>query len=429
MPQSDTKSPLRIAIVGAGPRSVVYAREALQRPDAMQVVAVADPNEVRRNALADAHGVPAQHRFASHEDLAARPGLADAAINTTLDIAHYATTLPLLRAGYHVLLEKPIAQTEAEVRDLIRVAGEHRRIIMVCHILRYEPFYQTIKQLLAAGAIGRLMSIETAENVSYDHVVTTFVRHPRNLQPTLPMLLSKCCHDLDVLAWLAGGTRLARVASFIRPGQFRPENAPPGSTQRCLDGCAVESTCRYSARAMHVEDDKWDAYAWPANEYPSMPSAEEKLRILKMTSPYGRCAWRAPNQVVDHQSVLIEFADGVTATHDLFCATTRPNRSIRILGAAGEIEGDYTSGQIVLRRAIRGRTGRYEEEHTHVAPNDAKAPSPRACERALLADFIGTVRGDPAAPGITRIEDSLVGHQIAFAADIAARENRVVTAT
>jgi len=129
---------------------------------------------------------------------------------------------------------------------------------------------------------------------------------------------------------------------------------------------------------------------------------------------------------VDHQGALIEFEDGTTASHDLFCATPRAGRSIRIVGTDGEIEGDYDSGHITIRRAIRGAPGRYHEEHLRVAAYDPSAPLPRPCEKALLADFVGTVRGDADAPGITRIEDSLAGHQIAFAADIAAREGRVV---
>ncbi len=422
--------PLRVAVVGAGPRSIVYTREALRGGPgaaAMQVVAVADPNPIRRNALADAHNVPVENRFASHEDLAARPGLADAVINTTLDIAHYATTLPLLRAEYHVLLEKPIAPRENEVRELIEAARANDRIVMVCHILRYEPFYQAIKTHLLTGRIGRMISIHTTENVSYDHLATTYLRHPRNLQPAIvPMLLSKCCHDLDLIAWLVGRVPLSRVASVITPTQFRPECAPPGSTERCLGGCAVESTCRYSARALYADDDTWDAYAWPINEYSARPPIEQRLEILATTSPYGRCVWRCPNSVVDHQAVLIEFADGTTASHDLFCATSRRGRTIRIVGTEGEIEGDYEAGQMVLRRAIRGAPGRFLEEHTRVPPFDLKAPSPRACDRALIADFIGSVRGDPCAPGITRIEDSLTGHQIAFAAEVSAREGRIV---
>jgi predicted dehydrogenase len=421
--------PLRVAVVGAGPRSIVYTRDALQQPAAMTVVAVADPNPLRRDRLADAHGVAPERRFASYEDLAARPGLADAVINTTLDTVHYESTLALVRAGYHVLLEKPIAPSEQQVRGLIDAAREHRRIVMVCHILRYEPFYQTIKSLLDAGRVGRIISIHTIENVSYDHVATTYLRHPRNLEPAvLPMLLSKCCHDLDLIAWLAGGTALARVASVSTPTQFRPECAPEGSAPRCLDGCAIESTCRYSARALYAEDDTWDAYTWPANEYASPPSRGQKLKVLKATSPYGRCAWHCPNHVVDHQAVMIEFADGTTAAHDLFCATARAGRTIRIVGTDGEIAGDYDSGHVALRRALRAPPGRYKEEHTHVPPYDRKSPLPRSCEQDLLADFVGTVRGDPRSPGVTRIEHSLVGHQIAFAAIESARCHQVIAA-
>jgi predicted dehydrogenase len=405
----------------------VYARYAALAPEEMQIVAVADPNEARRQLLSDHHGIPAEHRFSSHEQLATRPGLADAVINTTLDIAHFDTTLPLLRAGYHVLLEKPIAPSEQQVRELMNVARENDRVVMVCHILRYEPFYETIKSRIESNAIGKLVSIHTTENVSYDHVVTTYIRHPRNLQPTIfPMLLTKCCHDLDVLAWLKGNTPLARVSSVIKPTQFVPENAPPGSTERCLGGCAVESVCQYSARTLYVEDDKWDAYPWAVNEYSAARPAAKKLEILATTSPYGRCAWRCPNPVVDHQHVTMEFIDGVTATHDLYTATPRGTRSLRIVGTAGELEGDFTAGHIVIRRPMRGRSGRYAEEHTHVPPYDPKATLPRQCERSLMADFIGTLRGDPVAPRRTLIQDSLIGHQIAFAADVSAHEHRVV---
>src|SRR5687768_3891178 len=113
-----TDRPLRIAIVGAGPRSNTYAPFARSRPSLMSVVAVADPNAVRRNTMADAYGVPASQRFATFEDLAAPPDVADAVFNTTLDTVHYPSTIALLNAGFHVLLEKPIAPTERETREI-----------------------------------------------------------------------------------------------------------------------------------------------------------------------------------------------------------------------------------------------------------------------------------------------------------------------
>src|SRR5687767_8372998 len=132
--------PLRVAIVGAGPRSNTYAPFARLKPSLMQVTAVADPNGVRRNSLGDAYDVPAALRFATFDDLAAHPEVADAVFNTTLDTVHYPSTIALLRAGFHVLLEKPIAPTEAETREIIRLARERGRVVMVCHVLRYEPF-------------------------------------------------------------------------------------------------------------------------------------------------------------------------------------------------------------------------------------------------------------------------------------------------
>jgi predicted dehydrogenase len=328
------------------------------------------------------------------------------------------------------MLEKPIAPTETEVRSLIDVAREHKRIVMVCHILRYEPFYQAIQRAIADRRIGRLTSIQTSENVSYDHLATTFLRHPRNLDPgVLPMLLSKCCHDLDLIAWLAGSAgdaSLKRVASLKTPTQFRPSNAPLSSTERCLDGCGVESTCRYSARALYVEDQMWDAYSWPINEYATRPADDDKLRILATTSPYGRCVWRCPNKIVDHQSVIVEFASGVTASHDLFCATSRPGRTIRVVGTDGELEGNYESGQLLMRKALRSKPGKFIEDHERVAPPQRHSQFLKFCESALIADFLGTLRNDPKSPGLTRIEDSLIGHQIAYAAESASETTGAV---
>src|SRR4051812_23176416 len=100
--------PVTVAIIGAGHRSVEYARYALKHPDRMKVVAVADPDPVRREKVAQDHAIPAAMQFQSYEHLLARPKLADAAINGTMDRLHYASSVGLLRLGYHLLLEKPI---------------------------------------------------------------------------------------------------------------------------------------------------------------------------------------------------------------------------------------------------------------------------------------------------------------------------------
>jgi len=390
----------------------------------MKVVAVAEPKENRRNEVGQQHGIPPEMRFSSHKELLSRPKIADAVINATMDKDHYSTALPLLKAGYHMLLEKPIAPTEREVRELIASAKGGNLTVMICHVLRYAPFYSRIKEILVSGEVGTIVSLRTSEHVSYHHMAVGYIRGKWNRRErSTPMLLAKCCHDLDIIAWLMSGVAPRRVSSFGGLLQFRPENAPPGSADRCLEGCSREPTCQYSARANYVDAEYWKFYSWEDAEEMGEMTRERKLEHLRQTSPFGRCVWHCDNDVVDHQSVLVEFANGVTATHDMFCATARPTRLIHIIGTGGEIEGDLEAGRIVVRRpAPRGKELGFDERIEDVL---VKGDSHGGGDAKLVADFVSVIRGESASQGATRIEDSLNGHLLAFKADEAMRGGRV----
>ena len=417
--------PVTVAIVGAGHRALLYASYALRHPDRLRVVAIAEPNDGRRDSVGDAHQIPGNCRFRSYTELAAEPPLADAVINGTMDRLHWESGSALLRAGYHMLLEKPIASSEREVRDLVNVARRHERIVMICHVLRYAPFYRKIKELVSAGAIGEIISLHSSEHVSYHHLATAFVRGRWNSRErSNPMLLAKCCHDLDLIVWLLSGSAPVRVASFGSRMQFRRERAPAGSAARCLDGCQIEPQCAYSARANYVTQDLWNIYAWESIEHLAQPTTEQKLESLRTDNPLGRCVWHCDNDVVDHQSLLVEFANGAVASHDLFGATARPTRRIHLVGERGEIEGDLTAGQLTIRHPDPRAGHEYSEQRIDVGIKDDQHGGG---DFRLLDDFIRILRGEPGSVGATRIEDSVAGHRIAFAADRAMRQHRVVT--
>lgn len=426
MAQAPVKNrPLTAVIVGAGHRSVAYGKYALKNPERMKVVAVADPNPLRRAAVAEQHQIPSDLCFEGYEALANRPRVADAVINGTMDQMHYASSMPLLERGYHMLLEKPIARTAGEVKGLIVAAQKSSATVMICHVLRYAPFYAKIKELIAEGAIGEIISLHTAELVSYHHMAVGFIRGRWNQgEKSNPMLLAKCCHDLDIVAWLMSGIAPVRVASFGSLKQFRPENAPAGSADRCLNGCQIESTCQYSAKTNYITQGKWGFYAWEPIQHIKNPTVEQKIESLKTDNPYGRCVWRCDNDVVDHQSLIVEFANGATATHDMFCATARPERSIHVVGSKGEIEGSMEAGTLVVRRPLLEAGKGYQEESI---PPEVKGDGHGGGDGRLVADFVSVLRGEAASRGTTRIEDSLTGHLIAFAADEAMKGRRVVS--
>lgn len=420
--------PLEIAAVGVGHRTIGYASYALSHPERMKVVAVADPDAVRRAHFAKAHNIPIEAQFNSYQELAARPRLADAVINGTMDKMHVPSSLPLMERGYHLLLEKPIAPTEAEMLKLSEAAERYDTTVMICHVLRYAPFYTTIKELLTAGAIGEIVSIRSAENVSYHHMAVGYVRGKWNRSENqAPTLLAKCCHDLDILAWLMSGVKAERVASFGSLKQFRPENAPPGSALRCLDGCKIEATCAYSARTHYVEQNLW-SYAWEPIEHIPNPTREQKLESLRTDNPYGRCVWHCDNDVVDHQSVIVEFENGATATHDMFCATARPGRTIHIIGTQGELEGDLEELNLVLRRPTPHSRPHYSEEKVIIPmpQGEGSEVGHGGGDIRLIEDFVIVLRREPTSKGVSRLEDSLAGHRIAFAAEVARLERRVV---
>ncbi len=119
------------------------------------------------------------------------------------------------------------------------------------------------------------------------------------------MILAKCCHDLDMLYWLMG-QEVCWLSSFGSLAHFHPENAPqPDVPLRCTDGCPVADSCKYEAQRLYVSD----RAGWPWDVVSYERSAAARLEALK-TGWYGRCVYHCDNDVVDHQTVNMELADG-----------------------------------------------------------------------------------------------------------------------
>jgi predicted dehydrogenase len=421
---SVSKPRLNAVLVGLGHRALLYGSYALEHPEALEVVGLADPDEGRRTRAAAMFGVPVECCFCTAQELAARPAFADVAINGTMDRQHVPTTLPLLQAGYDVLLEKPIAPTRAELLGLVDTARRTGRKLMICHVLRYAPFYVAVRERVLAGEIGEIMHVRTAETVSYHHVAVGFVRGKWNRRErSNPMLLAKCCHDLDLICWMKSGRFPVRVASHGNLMYFRPENAPPGAGRRCLVDCEIEAQCAYSARKHYIEQGLWRFYAWDAIEHIDNPTLEQKLASLRTDNPYGRCVWHCDNDVVDHQAVIIEFDDGCVATHNMIGGASRPCRKMHLVGTRGEIEGTMEDGWFVVRHPDARAGHEYAEERVEV---NVSGHMHGGGDLRLMRDFLAVVRGEQASISTTDIADSVCGHLIAYAADEAMLERRVV---
>lgn len=424
--------PLTAIIVGAGHRALLYASYARRHPDELRIVGVADPSDLRRAQAARTFDLAADQCFRTAAELAEQPRRADFVINGTMDHQHVPTALPLLAAGYHMLLEKPFATHEEELWQLVETARKHERTIAICHVLRYAPFYAAIRQQVLDGAIGALLNVQAMEHVSYHHMAVGFVRGKwsKRSYSGSSMLMAKCCHDLDLITWMKSGVAPVRVASFGSNFQFRPEQAPAGAGTRCLVDCPIEPDCLYSARKHYIDHpERWWFYVWDSLEHLENPTLEDKIDSLKGDNPYGRCVWKCDIEVVDHQSVLIGFEDGSTATLNMVGGSAKPSRSLHLVGTQGEIQGCLEEARFVVRH-VDPRPGR-EYTETVVDLNQASDTTGAfgghgGGDLRLVADFLCLLRGEEPSISSTLLEDSIRGHLVGFAADRAMAEGRGV---
>lgn len=417
------KPPLTAIIVGAGHRALAYASYAETHPDELTIVGVADPSSRRRQHASSSFKLTADQCYESAEELAALPKRADFIINGTMDQDHVATSLPLLAAGYDLLLEKPIATSESDLRLLAETAKRHGRKVAVCHVLRYAPFYAAIRQEVASGIIGDILNVQAAEHVSYHHMAVGYVRGKWSRTDTChsTMLMSKCCHDLDLITWMKSGCAPARVSSSGGNFQFRADRTPAGAGTRCLVDCPIEADCLYSARKHYLDHpERWSQYVWANLEHLENPTMEDKIASLKGDNPYGRCVWKCDNDVVDHQSIAIEFSDGCTATLNMVGGSARPSRTLHLIGTEGEIEGRFEDSRYAVRH-IDPRPGHEFSERIvdlNITGDMSGARGGHGGgDLRLVADFLRILRGEEPSLSSTSLDDSIAGHLIGFAAD------------
>ncbi|WP_309121098.1 Gfo/Idh/MocA family oxidoreductase [Paenibacillus sp.] len=409
-------SKARVALIGAGLRGQGYSEYALKYPEEMQVVAVADPNANRREKMRLDHGIDAAMCFADWRELLSRPKLADAVFVCTQDKMHYEPTMQALEAGYHVLLEKPMSPDPVECIAMGEKAKELGLVFSICHVLRYTPFFGTIKRLIDEGRIGRLLAIQHNENVGYWHQAHSFVRgNWRNSAESSPMILAKSCHDMDILLWLAGADCVS-VSSAGSLSHFKAESAPEGAPERCTDGCPASETCLYYAPKVYLTEDP----GWLGAAISDDPSYEARLRALR-EGPYGRCVYRCDNDVVDHQAVNLEFANEVTAAFTMTAFTNEVSRTIKLMGTAGEIRASMENDDIELIRFGAGARERIPLDGAGAEGGHGGG------DGGIVRDFVRLVRKGGKGKGLTAAEDSVQSHLMAFAAERSRIHKEVVS--
>lgn len=398
------RKPVRAITLGAGARGNVYGNYAVRFPDELDIVGVAEPIPIRNDRYAARHAIADEHRFVTWEHVFQRPRFADAVLVTTPDDLHYGPCMQALEMGYDVLLEKPIAPTERECRDILALAKRTGRIVAVCHVLRYAPYFIELRELVRAGAVGRLVSIQHLEPIGHVHMSHSYVRgNWHDSRATTPIILAKSCHDLDILRWIVDQP-CEKISAFGDLRWFRRENAPEGSTPRCTDGCAVEAACPYSALKIYYRNRWWNHVF----DLPEDPAAQPAFVLRQLeTTNYGRCVYRMENDQPDHYVTNIGFAGGVTASFSMEAFTSYEGRRTRIMGSHGDIVGDMQ--EFVHTDFATGEQTRWEPE----GATDGHGGG----DWALVRDWIRAVDQQDAGLLTSTIDASIESHLMGFGAE------------
>lgn len=416
----DLPGPVEAVLLGAGNRGAdAYGEWALAHPGELRFVAVAEPDLGRRERFSAAHGIPVERRFAAWRDLLTAGPRAPALVMALPDREHEAASSAALRAGYHALLEKPLASTLAGTLRVAR-AARPERVVMLGYVLRHTAFFSTVREVVRSGRLGEVVTVAWRENVSSAHFAHSYVRGSwARVEESSPMILAKSSHDLDLLGWTTG-RRVARLSSFGSLEHFRPERAPAGAPERCLDGCPAAQECPFYAPKHYLSG----RAGWPVSVVSLDPSPAAVERALR-EGPYGRCVYRSGSTAVDHQVVAFELEGGGSGTLTVHGHSGEEGRTVRVDGTRATLRGAFTASRQELRiepHDARTAFAGGGEDVPVRAPVGMAGGGHGGGDGGLAAAFVAAVReGRLESP-----ESYLESHLLAFAAEEARLTGRVV---
>lgn len=329
---------LRIGIIGAGGRGIrSFAAQFVEHyPGRAQVMALADPNALRAKAGLEFLGIEAD----IHEDaqeLVARKDI-DAVVVTSPDYLHEEHALMVLRNKKHCFVDKPLATTVQGCVNVVEAAKEARRVLYMGFNLRHNIVVKNLREMARAGHFGDIFSVHAIEY--YNGGRSYHCRWNRLKKFSGGLWVHKGSHDFDVINYIMGDVRPARVSCFANVFTFKPENLPftkrkgvePGPTcnacpynRECPDAYMIESDPAHGATGMFTEETaKVDGY------YKNL------------------CMYLSDKDTHDQGIAMIEYENGATACHAEYFATPFTNRRYVIEGTLGHGEGDVHGNRVEI---------------------------------------------------------------------------------
>lgn len=401
---------IKVGLVGAGSRGRhSYGNYILNNQNKIRYIAVVEPDNDKRIALAKEHNIPLEMCFENEDEFYNLGKIGDAVIIAHQDKQHYKTTIKALNLGYNVLLEKPMTPDPVECIELEKCAKKNNVKLMVCHVLRYTKFYEKLKELVEEKAIGDLMGFEHRENIGHYHMAHSFVRgNWRNSDETSPIILAKTCHDMDIITWLLNDECTA-VYSSGDLNYFNNKYAPEESSKKCLD-CKLKETCIFSAKKVYLDN---CSNIWPINTLCSDPTYDNIKDVLDKTN-YGTCVWKIEdNDVCDNQVAILEFKNGVRGTFCVTAFTHNQFRETSLFGSKGSIYANTRDNEIIVR--THGVNENAELCINTIKPEKVSGGHSGG-DTGLMNDFINVIN-DSTYEARTSVEQSLQSHMMSYACE------------
>lgn len=413
---------LSLILIGGGDRGRCYMKYLDDHPEKFELVGIAEPVKAKRDFFKERYNVPEKTCVEDYNELLALPKFADVVVICTQDKMHYEPAMKAIEKKYHLLLEKPIGTSAKECFDIADAAKKNGVKVLACHILRYTPFYRTLKKFIADGHLGEIANVSHTEGVGNVHMSHSFVRgNWRRAEEATPMIVAKCCHDTDLLQWLLDKP-CTKVQSFGTLSYFCEKNAPADAPMRCLDNCPHKDTCYYYAPRLYklTTTEVQHFRAIVANKFnPTDKEVDDAL----VTSPYGRCVFRCDNDVVDRQIVTMQFGDDqcVTLTMSPF---NKGGRTTVIMGTKGEIRANIEEHTIEFydfeTQEVR--------ELFNIDKAEAKGLSDghEGGDAGIMEDLYEYVANDNPSSSVSDVSVFAMSYLIAFAAEEARVSGTVI---
>lgn len=397
---------LNCAILGYGNRGSIYA-DLLYKTEGVKITAVCDVNPENLGIAKRKYGLEDKDCFSSDEEFfKAKRG--DCVVIATMDRLHVRHAVAALKTGYDVLLEKPIATCLKDCEHIERAVEKSGKRILVCHVLRYTAFFRKIKELLTQGAIGDVVSVSEAEDVHFVHYWLSFLHgNWHSEESSSSVILQKCCHDFDIISWLIG-KNCVKVSSMGNLAVYKKENKPAGAADYCCD-CKYIDDCEYSGIRIMTADPEW-----LKGYYPDMTC--DRDGVVKVLSdkncPFSECAFSGKNNVMTDQIVNMQYEDGVVAQMIMSGFSGKGRREITIHGSKGEIYGymGVESVKIFYRPFMN-------PEVVYDLTSDSVNSGHGGGDESIIRSFVAYLRDGIDDGSLSKIEDSLMSHKIAFAAE------------